>query len=142
MLTPIVPAAIQLPEFRVFHKVVKCKIHAGQKTVYTVQEMPFEEVDLNKGHGKNKNKREYRHAITLLKLILGLSLTVLIGFIHPFGISQILVVVDGGSGLHDLAGNRYTFMDATGLIVASVFTKKSDQSVVTAKVTRPPPPAI
>ena len=44
----------------------------------TVQEMPFEKVDLNKGHGKNKNKREYRHAITLLELILGLSLTVLI----------------------------------------------------------------
>ena len=57
--------------------------------------MSFEKVDLNKGHREYKNKREYRHAITLLELILSLGLTVLIRFIHPFGISQILMVVDG-----------------------------------------------
>ena len=122
-LTLIAPTAIQFPEFRVFHEIVKRKIHAGQESVYAVQKMPFEKVDLNKGHRKNKNKREYRHAITLLELILSLGLTVRVGFIHPFGISQILMVVNGSSGLRDLAGNRDTLMNASGLIVAGTFAK-------------------
>ena len=67
---------MHLTQLCVFHVGIKSRVHAGIKSLKAVKEMPFEQIDLQKGNGEHKDNTCERRILIFVEFIFGFELAV------------------------------------------------------------------